>query len=76
MRVAELLISGGVPVLMKLLGHKSPNMTMRYGEVSLLDVEHEFQLARLQPRHLVPTPRTPRRGNASARTLAFRQQST
>jgi hypothetical protein len=39
---------------------KSPNMTMRYGEVFLLDVEHEFQLARLQPRHLLPTPRTPR----------------
>jgi hypothetical protein len=30
---------------MKLLGHKSPNMTMRYLEVSLLDVQHEFELA-------------------------------
>ena len=39
-----------LPVLMKLLGHKSPNMTLRYVEVSLLDVEHEFQLARQQPR--------------------------
>jgi len=29
---------------MKLLGHKSPNMTMRYLEVSL-DVQHEFELA-------------------------------
>jgi hypothetical protein len=31
---------------MKLLGHESPQMTMRYVEVSLLDVEHEFRLAR------------------------------
>jgi hypothetical protein len=30
-----------------------------YVEVSLLDVEHEFQLARQQPRHLVPTPKAP-----------------
>jgi hypothetical protein len=29
---------------MKLLGHKSPNMTMRYLEVSL-DVQPEFELA-------------------------------
>jgi hypothetical protein len=48
-----------LPVLMKLLGHKSPNMTMRYLEVTLLDVEHEFQLPRLQPRHLLPTPKIP-----------------
>jgi len=48
-----------LPVLMKLLGHESPKMTMRYVEVSLLDVEHEFQLARLQPRHLVPAPKAP-----------------
>src|SRR5580704_4800581 len=34
-------------------------MTMRYVEVSLLDVEHEFQLARQQPRHLVPAPKGP-----------------
>jgi integrase len=54
----EMLRAGvSLPVLMKLLGHKSPNMTMRYLEVSLLDVEHEFQLARLQPRHLLPAPK-------------------
>jgi integrase len=46
-----------LPVLMKLLGHESPKMTMRYVEVSLLDVEHEFRLATVQPRHLVPTPK-------------------
>jgi integrase len=54
----EMLRAGvSLPVLMKLLGHKSPNMTLRYLEVTLLDVEHEFQLARQQPRHLVPTPK-------------------
>jgi integrase len=55
----EMLRAGvSLPVLMKLLGHKSPNMTMRYIEVSLADVQHEFQLAQLQPRHLVPAPKT------------------
>lgn len=34
-------------------------MTMRYLEVSLLDVQHEFQLARQLPRHLLPTPKIP-----------------
>ena len=48
---------------MKLLGHKSPNMTLRYLEVSLLDVEHEFQLARQQPRHFVPAPKIPSSGS-------------
>jgi site-specific recombinase XerD len=54
----EMLRAGvSLPVLMKLLGHPSPKMTLRYVEVSLLDVQHEFQLARQQPRHLVPIPR-------------------
>ena len=48
-----------LPVLMKLSGHESPQMTMRYVEVSLLDVEHEFRMARQQPRHLMPTPKAP-----------------
>lgn len=62
----EMLRAGvSLPVLMKLLGHKSPNMTMRYLEVSLLDVEHEFQLARQQPRHLLPTPKIPSVSSAS-----------
>jgi len=56
----EMLRAGvSLPVLMKLLGHKTPNMTMRYLEVSLIDVEREFQLAKLQPRHLLPTPKIP-----------------
>jgi integrase len=55
------MIRAGVslPVLMKLLGHESPRMTLRYVEVSLLDVQHEFQLARQQPRHLMPAPQVP-----------------
>jgi integrase len=56
----EMLRAGvSLPVLMKLLGHESPKMTMRYIEVSLLDVEREFRMARQQPRHLAPTPKAP-----------------
>ena len=56
----EMLRAGvSLPVLMKLLGHESPKMTMRYVEVSLLDVQHEFQLARQHSRHLVPAPQVP-----------------
>jgi integrase len=51
------MIRAGVslPVLMKLLGHKTPKMTLRYVEVSLADIQHAFQLAQSQPRHLAPT---------------------
>ena len=43
---------------MKLLGHTSADMTMRYIEVALSDLRREFDLARSQPRHLVPQPKT------------------
>ena len=46
------------PALMKLLGHTSPNMTMLYVEVALVDLQREFQLARAKPRHLLPPPKT------------------
>jgi hypothetical protein len=46
------------PVLMKLLGHASPNMTMLYIEVALKDLQREFQQARSNPRYLVPQPKT------------------
>jgi hypothetical protein len=49
----------GFPVLMKLLGHTDPDMTMRYAEVTLTDLQREFQRARSQPRHLVPQPKDP-----------------
>jgi integrase len=56
----EMLRSGlGFPVLMKLLGHTNPEMTMRYVDVALTDLQREFQLARSKPRHLVPQPKTP-----------------
>lgn len=55
----ELLRAGvGFPVLMKLLGHTSPEMTMRYLDVALNDLQREFQLARSKPRHLIPQPKT------------------
>jgi hypothetical protein len=56
----EMLRAGvSFPVLMKLLGDTSPEMTMRYLDVALTDVQREFQLARSQPRHLVPQPKVP-----------------
>jgi site-specific recombinase XerD len=56
----EMLRSGvSFPVLMKLLGHVDPEMTMRYVDVALTDLEREFQLARSHPRHLAPQPKLP-----------------
>ena len=49
----------GFPVLMKLLGHTCPEMTMRYLDVAVPDLQREFQLARSRPRHLVPQPTAP-----------------
>jgi hypothetical protein len=48
----------GFPVLMKLLGHTDPEMTMRYVDVALTDLQREFQMARAKPRHLIPPPKT------------------
>ena len=58
---ATVMLRAGVsfPVLMKLLGHTSPEMTMRYLDVALIDLQREFELARSKPRHLVPQPKTP-----------------
>ncbi len=55
------MIRAGVslPAVMKLLGHLKPEMTMRYLEISLLDLEREFHLARSQPRHLLPASPLP-----------------
>jgi len=58
----EMLRAGvSLPVLMKLLGHRNPEMTMRYLDVALTDLQREFQLARCKPRHLVPQPKTAER---------------
>jgi hypothetical protein len=51
------------PVLMKLLGHVDPAMTMRYVDVALTDLEREFRLARSKPRHLIPQPRASSTGS-------------
>jgi hypothetical protein len=58
---ATKMLRAGVsfPVLMKLLGHTSPEMTMRYLDVALTDLQREFQQARSHPRHLVPQPKMP-----------------
>jgi integrase len=56
----EMLRAGvSFPALMKLLGHTDPEMTMRYVDVALTDLQREFQLARAKPRHLAPPPKTP-----------------
>jgi integrase len=54
----EMLRAGvSFPALMKLLGHASPDMTMRYLDVALTDLQREFHSARSQPRHMAPQPR-------------------
>lgn len=55
---SEMLRAGvGLPALMNLLGHVDPDMTMRYLDVTLTDLQREFQLARSKPRHLTPQPK-------------------
>ncbi|MGA2120266.1 MAG: site-specific integrase [Bryobacteraceae bacterium] len=56
----EMLRAGvGFPAVMKLLGHTSPEMTMRYLDVALNDLQREFDMARSKPRHIVPQPKIP-----------------
>jgi site-specific recombinase XerD len=56
----EMLRAGvSFPVVMKLLGHTSPKMTLLYIEVVLNDLQREFRQACLKPRHLLPQPKTP-----------------
>ena len=45
-----------LPALMKLLGHRTANMTLRYIEITQQDLQREFHLARQKPRHLLPLP--------------------
>ena len=58
-RYATEMLRAGVSLLavMKLLGHTSPEMTMRYLDVVLADLQREFELARSKPRHLAPQPK-------------------
>ena len=57
---SEMLRAGvGFPALMNLLGHVDPDMTMRYVDVTLTDLQREFERARSKPRHLSPQPKVP-----------------
>jgi integrase len=55
---ATTMLRAGVslPALMKLLGHRTANMTLRYVEISQKDLQREFHLAQKSPRHLIPLP--------------------
>ena len=46
-----------VPALMKLLGHKTPKMTMRYVEVAQVDVRHAYEQALTQLSAIRSVPR-------------------
>jgi len=72
---ATFMLRAGVsfPGIMKLLGHSSPDMTMRYLGIALPDLQREYQQARSQPRHLVPQPRplSPARADLSGLVQAL-----
>jgi hypothetical protein len=55
---ATTMLRAGVslPALMKLLGHRTANMTLRYVEITQLDLQREFLRAQSHPRHLIPVP--------------------
>lgn len=55
---ATSMLRAGVslPGLMQLLGHKKANMTLRYLEITQQDLQREFHLANLNPRHTIPIP--------------------
>ena len=51
----EMLRAGvSFAAVMKLLGHRSPHMTLEYLEITQQDLQREFHLALSHPRHLVP----------------------
>ena len=58
---ATQMLRSGVtfPAVMKLLGHKSADMTALYVEVAQTDLQREFHQAHSQPRHLAPHPHAP-----------------
>jgi hypothetical protein len=65
----EMLRSGvSFPVLMTLLGHTNPEMTMRYVEIALTDLQREFQLARSHPGTLCHNPKLHRPASERALT--------
>lgn len=51
----EMLRAGvSFAAVMKLLGHQSPHMTLRYLEITQQDLQREYRLARSHPRHRPP----------------------
>jgi hypothetical protein len=55
----EMLRAGvSFAAVIKLLGHKSPHMTLEYIEITQQDLQREFHLALSHPRHLVPAHTT------------------
>jgi hypothetical protein len=55
---ATSMLRAGVslPGLMKLLGHRTATMTLRYLEITQKDLQREFHQAQNHPRHLIPLP--------------------
>ena len=55
---ATSMLRAGVsmPALMKLLGHRTANMTLRYVEITQEDLQREFHLAQKSPKHRLPWP--------------------
>ena len=49
----------GFATVMKMPGHTSSRMTMGHVDVTLTDLQREFELARSKPRHLAPQPKAP-----------------
>jgi hypothetical protein len=45
-----------LPALMKLMGHRIANMTLRHVEITQKDLQREFHLAQQQARHLIAVP--------------------
>jgi integrase len=67
----EMLRAGvGFAAVMKLLGHKSPDMTLEYLQITQQDLQREFHLALSHPRHLQPSrtisPGSPPRADLSS----------
>jgi integrase len=57
---SEMMRAGvSLPAVVKLLGHKTPRMTLQYLEITQQDLQREYRLARTQPRHSAPPPSTP-----------------
>src|SRR5262249_3557940 len=56
---ASEMLRAGVSLIgvMKLLGHSRPEMTMRYLQITLHDLQREYRLALAHSPHLVPSPR-------------------